>query len=49
METSPGWRNTKRIKIHRFPKVSSDKIRSIFDAFDAPPSIAELGVYAEKP
>jgi alpha-L-fucosidase len=41
--------NTKRIKIHRFTTVSGDRIRIIIDAFDAPPSIAELGVYAEKP
>jgi alpha-L-fucosidase len=40
--------NSKRIKIHRFTTVSGDRVRIIIDAFDAPPSIAEFGVYAEK-
>jgi alpha-L-fucosidase len=40
--------NSKRIKIHRFTTVSGDRARIIIDAFDAPPSIAEFGVYAEK-
>jgi alpha-L-fucosidase len=41
--------NTKRIKIHRFTSVSGDRVRILIDAFDAPPSISELGVYAENP
>ncbi len=40
--------NDKRIKIHRFAKVSGGKIRIIIDASDAPPSIAEFGVYNER-
>ena len=40
--------NIKRTKIHRFTQVSGDRVRILIDAFDASPSIAEFGVYAEK-
>jgi alpha-L-fucosidase len=37
-----------RVKIHRFARVWGSKVRVLIDAFDAPPSIAELGVYNER-
>ncbi|MDR1222018.1 MAG: alpha-L-fucosidase [Tannerella sp.] len=40
--------NEKRTKIERFPGVWGNKIRITFEQFDAPPAIAEIGVYNEK-
>lgn len=37
-----------RVKIHRFATVYADKVRVLIDRFDAPPAIAEMGVYAER-
>jgi alpha-L-fucosidase len=40
--------NEKKTKIERFPAVWGNKIRITFEQFDAPPAIAEIGVYNEK-
>jgi alpha-L-fucosidase len=37
-----------KTKIERFPAVWGNKIRITFEQFDAPPAIAETGVYNEK-
>ncbi|TDW97463.1 alpha-L-fucosidase [Dinghuibacter silviterrae] len=37
-----------RVKIHRFDRVWGDKVRVWLDVFDAPPAIAELGVFDER-
>ena len=37
-----------RVKIHRFATVYGDKVRVLIDKFDAPPAIAEMGVYNER-
>jgi len=36
-----------RVKIHRFPSVRGSRVRILIDAYEAPPGIAELGVYFE--
>lgn len=40
--------NRNRIKVHRFNGVWGNRVRISIDAFDAPPSIAEFGVYNER-
>jgi alpha-L-fucosidase len=37
-----------RVKIHRFERVWGDGVRILIDRFDAPPGIAEMGVYDER-
>jgi alpha-L-fucosidase len=37
-----------RVKIHRFGRVRGSKVRILIDQSDAPPGIAEFGVYDEK-
>jgi alpha-L-fucosidase len=37
-----------RVKIHRFDRVWGDAVRVLIDRFDAPPGIAEMGVYDER-
>ena len=38
----------KRVKVHRFGRVWGSKLRILIDRFDAPPGIAEFGVYDEQ-
>jgi len=40
--------HTGRIKIHRFERVYGERVRILIDGFDAPPQIAEFGVYDER-
>jgi alpha-L-fucosidase len=40
--------NAGKIKIHRFQPVTGERVRILIDAFDAPPQIAEFGVFNEK-
>ena len=40
--------NDKKIKMERFNQVWGNKIKIIIDEFEAPPAIAEIGVYNEK-
>ncbi len=37
-----------RIKIHRFERVYGERVRILIDGFDAPPQIAEFGVFDER-
>jgi alpha-L-fucosidase len=37
-----------RVKIHRFDRVWGDKVQVRLDLFDAPPGVAELGVFDER-
>lgn len=37
-----------RVKVHRFDRVWGSKVRVLIDAFDAPPGIAEFGLYDER-
>lgn len=37
-----------KAKVHRFAPVIGDRVRVTIDEFSAPPTIAELGVYAER-
>ncbi|AXY73953.1 carbohydrate-binding protein [Paraflavitalea soli] len=39
---------TGRIKIHRFERVYGERVRILIDGFDAPPQIAEFGVFNER-
>ena len=39
--------NYKKIKVERFDTVWGNKVKIIFDEFEAPPAIAEVGVYNE--
>jgi alpha-L-fucosidase len=41
-------KGNKRTNIERFPAVWGNKIRITFEQFEAPPAIAEIGVYNEK-
>ncbi len=40
--------NDKRIKVERFTQVWGNKVKVIIDQYEAPPAIAEIGVYNEK-
>jgi alpha-L-fucosidase len=40
--------NEKKTKIERFPTVWGNKVRITFEPFEAPPVIAEIGVYNER-
>ncbi|KAA6301222.1 MAG: hypothetical protein EZS26_002611 [Candidatus Ordinivivax streblomastigis] len=40
--------NNDALKIHRFETVKGNKVRIVIENFDAPPAIAELGIYNEK-
>lgn len=40
--------NTGRIKVHRFNRVYGERVRILIDGFDAPPQIAEFGVFDER-
>lgn len=41
-------KDTSRIKIHRFERIWSEKLRVRFTGFNNPPALAEIGVYQER-